>query len=354
MKNRYNNLIIYYFSGTGNSRNCAYWMANKSKEEGVAARVYSIDKDQEPEFPPIKDENTMIGFCAPTHGFNIAPLMLNFILRFPRGKAKDVFVLNTRAGMKIGKIYTPGLSGIALILPALILILKGYRIKALKPVDLPSNWISIHPGIRKTVVESINNHWKGNVESFTKKILQGKRIMRGLLDLPIDILISPVAILYMFIGRYALAKTFFANHNCDQCGLCINNCPVNALKLKHGYPFWKYNCESCMRCMNICPKRAIETSQGVSVFSWWIILGLISSYIIQPLQGQFEGMNPTLFRLLDSVIGFGIGMLAIYILYELLHWLSSIKTIRRILSHLSFTILPVWRRYKIRKRYTDA
>lgn len=42
----------------------------------------------------------------------------------------------------------PGLSGLALILPALMLRLKGYRIKGLRPLDLPSNWISLHPGLR--------------------------------------------------------------------------------------------------------------------------------------------------------------------------------------------------------------
>ena len=72
--------------------------------------------------------------------------MLNFLIHFPKGRNK-VLLINTRAGMLIGKWITPGLTGIAFYFSALVLKLKGYSIKAMFPVDLPSNWISVHPGL---------------------------------------------------------------------------------------------------------------------------------------------------------------------------------------------------------------
>ena len=85
----------------------------------------------------------------PTHGFNAAPIMIRFIAGFPRGLGREVFLLNTRAGMKLSKIFLPGISGVALLLPAFILWIKGYRCIGFRPVDLPSNWIPLHPGIEE-------------------------------------------------------------------------------------------------------------------------------------------------------------------------------------------------------------
>jgi hypothetical protein len=38
---------------------------------------------------------------------------------------------------------------------ALVLRLKGYRIIGLRSIDLPSNWISIHPGLKDVTVIAI-------------------------------------------------------------------------------------------------------------------------------------------------------------------------------------------------------
>lgn len=350
MSRKYQKLTLYYFSGTGNARNCAHWIADEAKSRGLQTTVYNIDRNADHDIP-MKSSGSMIGFCGPTHGFSIAPSMLKFIRKFPRGCGRDVFILNTRAGMKLWKIFTPGLSGVALILPALILLLKGYRIKALKPVDLPSNWISVHPGVRQKVTDSIYDHWEKNVRQFANIILDGKRVLRGLYDLPVDLLISPIAVLYALVGRYALAKTFYASHKCTKCNLCVDKCPVGAIKMKNGYPFWKYNCESCMRCMNTCPEKAIQTTQGVTIAAWIVFSGLISTFIISPVQISLGDMNPTLFALIEFVIKWWVSLAAIFLLYELLHLVSGFKIVRKFFSHLTFTILPVWRRVKVRKRY---
>ena len=150
-----NKLIIYYFSGTGNARQSAEWIAESMQHNNILAEIFNIAKKTEPE--AISDSSgTLLGFCFPTHGFNAPPIMLRFLSQLPRTKNKTkVFLLNTRAGMKLSKLFTPGLNGLALILPAIILRLKGYRIIAYRPIDLPSNWISVHPGLKQTVINSI-------------------------------------------------------------------------------------------------------------------------------------------------------------------------------------------------------
>jgi hypothetical protein len=215
----YSNLVIYYFSGTGNAKTTTHWIADQAERLGVKTEIIKIEKNKHPD-PSIIKERSLMGFCYPTHGFNAPPILLDFVARFPKTYNNDVFLLNTRAGMKLYKIFTPGLSGLAQWLPAILLRLKGYRCRGFRPLDLPSNWISLHPGIRKKVVESIFARCKRITIKFTEKILKRKWILRGWIDIPFDIFLIPIALGYYFFGRFVLAKTFFASYKCNQCQLC--------------------------------------------------------------------------------------------------------------------------------------
>lgn len=256
----YSKLIIYYFSGTGNSANVARWIAEKSLEKGIPCEIVNISNVDRLHILPT-DASSLIAFCSPVHGFNYPPVMQAFISRFPKGR-NPVLLLNTRAGMLIGKWITPGLSGIAFYFSALILMLKGYKIKAMFPVDMPSNWISIHPGLNKRTVEYLHERNKERVFKFATKVLDGNSDFRSMREIIQDTLISPIALLYYFVGRFFLAKTYYASGSCTNCDLCIKQCPVKAIKTIDNRPFWTYKCESCMHCMSYCPHRAIETAHG--------------------------------------------------------------------------------------------
>jgi Pyruvate/2-oxoacid:ferredoxin oxidoreductase delta subunit len=280
----WNSLYIYYISGTGNARMSSQWIGEEAAKRGLKTVVQQIDRLEDIRMPD-PDDKPLIGFAFPTHGFNAAPIMLKFIAGFPSHLCREIFLLNTRAGMKLSKIFLPGLSGIALMLPAFMLWLKGYKCVGFRPVDLPSNWISLHPGIKKSVIESIYAKREPQVRKFANKILSGEKIYRGLYSIPVDLLVSPIAAGYYIGGRFFLAKTFIANNKCNNCGICIKECPTASIKYVNDHPYWKLTCESCMRCMNNCPLRAIETAHGmatlililVSAANTWLIMFLINS-----------------------------------------------------------------------------
>ena len=96
----------------------------------------------------------------------------------------------------------------------------------------------------------------------------GRNAAYWMVEAPQDVLLAPIALGYYFVGRFFFAKSFVASAACDGCGACIDQCPVHALRLVRGRPFWSYRCESCMRCMNRCPKRAVETAHDSSAPSW--------------------------------------------------------------------------------------
>ncbi len=348
----YKNLIVYHFSGTGNARNSAEWIVKEAMKKGMNTHLIKMDRAVRPEIPDLAEGKTLIGFCYPTHGFNAAPAAISYIRKFPRLKGSKVFLLNTRAGMKLSKMFLPGLSGMALYAPAIILLLKGYGIVALKPVDLPSNWISLHPGLRKKVVDSIYVHWHKNVVRFANKILAGKKVWRGLFDLPIDLLLLPISIGYYFVARYCLAKTFIATDSCTLCLKCVKECPVEALKVKANYPFWTYRCESCMRCMNNCPERAIETAHGVIIPLWYVAWSIVTPIAFVSVIHAFEIFDKLgvfwrelIYNLIWAIVFVSFSFIG----YRLLHYLMRFRIFNLIVAYTSFTKYKFWRRYKAPK-----
>ena len=101
----YPKLVVYYFSGTGNSENVAKWMADIAKDIGVEVSLVNIAKTESRHIKSPEPE-TLVAFVSPIHGFNYPPVMLNFLVHFPKGRNK-VLLMNTRAGMLIGKWITP-------------------------------------------------------------------------------------------------------------------------------------------------------------------------------------------------------------------------------------------------------
>lgn len=340
----WDSLYIYYISGTGNARISSQWIAEEGEKKGLKTVVQQIDRLKNISMPA-PEERPLIGFAYPTHGFNAAPIMLRFLAGFPRGLGREVILLNTRAGMKLYKIFMLGLTGLALILPAFILLLKGYRPIGFRPVDLPSNWISLHPGIRKKVIESILARCEPIVRRFADNVLSGKRVYRGLYSLPIDLLISPVAVGYYLGGRFFLAKTFIANSNCNNCGICIQECPTESIIMVRDRPYWKFTCESCMRCMNRCPRRAIETAHGMATGMLFLLSAIDGWLFVRII--NLTGLSPDAWwwKILSQFIGIGVMVIVAYVVYLIIHYAMDIKPLRALVRFTSLTTIPGWRRY---------
>ncbi len=337
---------IYYFSGTGNARQVAHWFSEVAIGRNVKAEVINIAKL--PSNKIVREEKqTLIGFCSPTHGFNLPPITLKFLFRFPRGN-NSVFIMNTRAGMKMGKFYLCGISGLAQLLAALVLILKGYKVVGMRPVDLPSNWISVHPGLRNKVAASMFERCERNTRRFAKDILNGKRRYKALYDVIQDLAVSPIAVLYYFIGRFVLAKSLVASHSCTMCRLCIQSCPVQAIKEIDRRPYWTFKCESCMKCMNTCPERAIQVAHGLVIGSLYLISTLGMEFLyFSNIHRIPPGVVHDLFesRAFEFIFSALLTLAFIYLSYRLFHFLMRYRPFERLVILTSLTIYKFWRRY---------
>lgn len=221
------------------------------------------------------------------------------------------------------------------------------------PVDLPSNWISIHPGIRSKVVDSMVDRCKRLSNWFADEVLMGRRVfLKSFILLPLDLLVAPISIGYYLVGRFIIAKTFVANYNCNNCGLCVTQCPTHSIILHRNRPYWKFSCESCMHCMNYCPKRAIETAHS---FVFLLLAGSI--IFVNPLLAkaastlvsQWLGTSRIAYETLYFIFQWTFVLGLFWIGYKLLHYMMRVPLINKVVTFTTFTKWAFWRRYHIPK-----
>lgn len=58
-------------------------------------------------------------------------------------------------------------------------------------------------------------------------------------------------------------KPFYATNDCNGCARCERDCPMRAITMEQGKPVWvRKHCAQCMACINRCPTRAIQYGAG--------------------------------------------------------------------------------------------
>jgi ferredoxin len=347
-------LRMFFFSGTGNARNVAHWIAAAWREQDRAAEVIDLAKVEARAVH--LDPGDEVGIASPTHGFNFPPITLRFFFAFPRARSANcAFIVNTRAGVRFFGVCLPGLSGVAQLLAALVLLLKGYRVVGMRPIDLPSNWISIHPGLREDNIRAIYERCEVITRRFAERLLDGRRDLRALWDLPQDLLIAPISLGYYFIGRFFFAKSFVASRACDGCEVCVRQCPTRALRLVGGRPFWTWRCESCMRCMNQCPRRAIETAHGFIV-AVPLLLSLVMTALVvpavRPLSPVWATGHPG--ELARFVFDNILALAVLFLAYRLMHRALRLRLVERLVVATSLTHFGFWRRYRAPRKSATA
>lgn len=347
----YANSVIYFWTGTGNSYRVATWMGGVAEGMGLTTRVLSIDRCNPEE--DIRDGNdSLIGIVFPTHGFTVPWHVLRFVWRVPRRCSTHALCVATRAGLKIGNAFVPGVSGSATFVIALILMLKGYSVRGSLSVDMPSNWFSLHPIQGSSNQKAIIDRANKKVVGFINKVLNGSTVWltaNNVIETAWGAFLSVFSLGYVLIGRLFLAKLFFANKNCDGCGVCARYCSVEAIKMRgkeHPRPFWKYNCESCMRCSAFCPHNAVEAGHSWGVILYFIIATPVTTYLFSRLDGAVPGIGDLEGSWVGDLATFLYCYPAMFISYYVFNTLLRIPAVNWIFARTTLTHLSFWGRYR--------
>ncbi len=344
----YRKATMYFMTGTGNSYRVATWLGELAEQAGAESRVQTLET-ADPAAELEASPEQLVGLFTPTHGFTAPWHVIKFAAGLPRKPGAHAFVLATRAGMKFGPLQPPGIAGTCTFVLALLLMLRGYRVRGVKSLNMPSNWWSAHPIPGEKLLNKIVERSKPKADQFGRRILAGGNVwftLNNLYELLLGLALAPITAGYLSIGKVALAKLYFANSRCDGCGLCAQFCPVQSIQMlgkETPRPYWRYNCESCMRCAAVCPHDAVEASH-----SWAILLYVASSAAVTwllvhglgahlPWLAALEGTSYESWLIATAwtvaLIGFGF----------LLHALNKNKVVNWLFAHTTLT--HYWSRY---------
>lgn len=332
--------VIYFYSGTGNSFRVAEWMAETIQESGNSVQIIPFNRANPAEEV---SQDTLLGITTPTHGFTAPWSMIKFALRFPAGKGQPLLIAATRAGMRVLNFTVPGMMGSAAYLLALILSLKGYQVKGVRGLDMPSNWLALHPGLPPQHVAIISAETEKITKHWVSEILAGKTSLHGWLELALGILLFPLSMGYLIMGRLFLSKLFFASEKCTGCGLCAAHCPAKAIKMKNGRPYWTFACESCMRCMGYCPTKAIEASHPLAVLAIWIFFLPATAWGLDRIIQALSRMTAIQANWWSLPVEIGFNLIVIASLSEIFQRLARNRILNKIFS--LTTLTHYYRRY---------
>jgi len=318
-------------SGTGNSYRTACWVKDRLSQRGFAAEIIPLE--------PCTGKLRRVGLLVlifPTHAFTAPWPVLKFIAKLPRQDGTEALIIACRAGWTIGPWLMPGLEGTAGYLAALLLRMKGCRVRGVMGLDMPANWTAAHWGLNAGHVQSIITAARAKTEAFTDAILAREFRFRGMLPLFAGLLLVPISFIYLALGRFYLAKIFFASLRCTGCGLCARTCPHGGIVMRGKRPFWTLRCESCMRCMNYCPEQAIECSHPLIVLLHYATAFPAAAYAL----GLFGLRNA---NGLCLIVQYCYALLTLCLVYRIFHSIVGVSAINRLFFFTTMT--PLFRRY---------
>ena len=214
---------------------------------------------------------------------------------------------------------------------------------------MPSNWISFHPGLKEESSRPIVARGEKTGRRFMGVVLGGRKYwvtLSNLYDLVFGLLLLPVSVGYLVVGRLFLAKLFFATNDCNSCGICETNCPVGAVKLKGSkrpLPYWTYHCESCMRCMAYCPKRAIEASHSYAAILIWLGMIPAAAFAVDRLAVLWAPLAVLNTPVSLDILGMVWMIVVVAVSYFFFYLLNRIPAVNTVFKYTTLTM--IYRRY---------
>lgn len=231
-------IMIFYFSGTGNSAWAARQLARLTGDG-----AYDITNLNE---LPDMENAKQIGFVFPVYAWGVPEIMAEFVKKLPKRQAFTfgVCTCGGEAGLTMKRFS------------------KLYPLDSSYSLRMPNNYIvGSNTDDEGEILQTITAARK-ELEQMAQEIRRQVRVYRvhegGLAGLK-----SHLAN-FGFNKFVRSAKPFFAWDSCNGCGQCARNCPAHAITLRDGKPVWAAQCYQCLRCINECPQQAIQYGKATA------------------------------------------------------------------------------------------
>lgn len=259
--------MIFYFSGTGNSKWAAKTLALETGDTLVSIpEVFKSDCS----FTLKKDEH--VGFIFPIHGWRVPNIVKEFLTKLTiktlgedTSHVKHYCFCLVTAGDSIGKAmerFQQQLKSVtvndALSLKAVCSLIMPESYVGLPGMDVDTKEKELEKKeLASKQLKEFSNILKQHPHKDSNQIWGWNQLIRG----PIPSFFSgPVG---GFFERFLITdKPFHVDsRRCVKCGICANVCPVSDIKGGLGFePEWLHNgkCLTCFSCYHHCPHHAIE------------------------------------------------------------------------------------------------
>lgn len=238
--------MIYYFSGTGNSRFAAEALADHLLEK--IKKVTDVNACGE--FP----EGETIGFVFPVYSWGVAPVMTQFVDSLPEAFWEEVRLRQ----MSVWCVMTCG-DEVALApeMFAKILGRHGVELESVWSVTMPNNYVLL-PGFDvdpQDVEKRKLAAAPARIREIAKGISGHSRtvdVVRGGSAWLKTKLVYP-----LFCKWGIFPKKWHSTPACVGCGICAKACPLKNVTMTDREPRWGDNCCSCLACYHSCPRHAV-------------------------------------------------------------------------------------------------
>ena len=234
-------MLMFYFSGTGNSKYIAELFGAE-----MNAECYSIEEDID--FEALIEKNDVIGFCYPVYASRVPRIMRNFVDTFmDKLKGKKVVIFCTQL-----LFSGDGARSFAALFP------KDYvKVIYAEHFFMPNNVsnVFILPMTSDKGIKRCTTRAQQKMKSICGDIKNGKIKKRGF-NIVSQALGLIQGVFLPTIEKMA-NESVKVRDNCTVCQICVDVCPTKNLIFENERVGHRGNCTMCYRCVNMCPEKAI-------------------------------------------------------------------------------------------------
>ena len=239
--------MIFYFSGTGNSRWVAQTVATTFSEKIV--EIGQAVTSNTTLFA--LEENERVGFVFPVYSWGVPPIVKQFIQRlaFENYSNQLIYGIFT-CGDECGYTNRQFLK---------LLTSKGWKCHHIYSVQMPNNYIVLPKfDIDDKVLQDRKKKDAIPILNEIIAAISADKKMDCYIKGSMSFLKSKI--LYPLFCTFLISsKSFYFTDRCIGCEICAEKCSVGNILIENKRPVWKNdNCTQCLACIHYCPERAIE------------------------------------------------------------------------------------------------
>lgn len=234
--------MIYYFSGTGNSRFVAMQLAKYTKD--TALFIPDVFDAMESDITVGAGET--VGIVFPVYAWAPPSVVIDFLTHVHVDKKAFAYAVCT-CGDEAGKSMDD--------------LRRVFPFKSAYSITMPNNYIPLYEVDEPELMREKINVATQRLPKIASEILARREIIdvhEGAEASFKTIVINPL------FSLFALRTSkFSADGTCVGCGECEKNCAFGFIKLVDRKPVWEEGkCQMCMSCIMRCPVRAIQYGRG--------------------------------------------------------------------------------------------